>query len=114
MKKIPLLAIGAAALAVAGFGSAASAHERGPEFSFGIMLGGPPVVVEDRGYDSDRAYWEHRRWEQERHAEQERRWEERRRFEAYQREQARENCEHDRGRAEHAGWRHDGGDWGDR
>ena len=76
MKKLPLLAIGAAALAIAGFASAASAHER-DHVSFGIVVGAPPVFVEDRGYDSDR-YWAHRRWEERRRWEEHRRWEERR------------------------------------
>ena len=97
MKKISLLAIGAAALAVAGFSSAASAHERN-SFSFGIVLGGPPVVVEDRGYDPERAYWEHREWERER-------WEARERWREH------EWREQERARAEHAYWaQHDGDD----
>ena len=98
MKKLPLLAIGAAALAVAGFSSAASAHDR---VSFGIFLGGPPVAVEDPYYDSEAAYWAHRRWV------------EHERWEAYHRELDREHCEHERWRAEHAyygRWHHDDDD----
>lgn len=84
MKKLSLLAIGAAALAVAGFSSAASAHDRGG-VSFGIFLGGP--VVEERGYDREDAYWAHRRWV------------EHERWEAYQRARAEERYEHERARA---------------
>ena len=87
MNKLPLLAIGAAVLAVAGFSSAASAHEH---LSFGIVLGGPPVVFEERHDEAEARYWEHRRWE-----EHERR-------EAYERWLAHEQCEHERWRAEHA------------
>ena len=83
MKKLPLLAIGAAALAVAGFSSAASAREH---VSFGLVLGGPPVVVEEGRYDP---YWEHRRWD------------EHERWEAYRRWRAHERWEHERWRAEH-------------
>jgi len=105
VKKLSLLAVGAAALAVAGFSSAASAHERG-QVSFGIFFGGP-VVDEEPGYNREAAYWAHRRWE------------EHRRWEAYQRARAEENCDRDRERPEHAyyapredwggrrGWHHD-------
>lgn len=95
MKKLSLLAIGAAALTVAGFSSAASAREH---VSFGIFLGGPPmvegprVVVEERYRDPEADYWAHRRGERER-------WE--------ARERRREHCEHERWRAEHARHWHD-------
>lgn len=92
MKKLSLLAIGAAALAVAGFSSAASAHDR-DHVSFGIFLGGP-IVEEEPAYDPDAAYWAHRRW-----VEHERR-------EAYERYLARERCEHDRVRMERAYYWH--------
>ena len=92
MKKLSLLAIGAAALAGAGFSTAASAHER-DQVSFGIFLGGP-VVEEEPDDDAQAGYWAHRRWE------------EHERWEAYQRARAEEHCAEERERAEHAAyWR---------
>ena len=106
MKKLPLLAVGAAALAVAGFSPAFAGDGRG-HVSVGFFFGapvavepppvfGPRVAYAPAYYDDDGAYWAHRRWVAHK------------RWEAYRRWQAGENCDEDRGRhAYHGGWRRD-------